>query len=119
MGTLTLQRALAQQVEEAQVISPEMIANAEWITGITLTDEERGQVAEELGRTLQAIEDVRALDIGYDVGSCLSFNPAPWLPPCRTAVNRNRATLLERGVAELPTEPAKIGLFAGGRVMRT
>jgi hypothetical protein len=41
VGSATFQRALAAQVEPEKPVTAEMVAQAEWIAGLSLTDEER------------------------------------------------------------------------------
>ena len=46
IGTAVFQRALAANAEDSPV-SREMVANAEWVAGIKLTDPQREAVVEE------------------------------------------------------------------------
>ena len=70
-------------------ISSSMIRDAEWISGIELTEADREQVASDLAGTMNMIDTMRAHSVGYDEGSCLSFNAAPWLPPGTSEIRRN------------------------------
>ncbi len=47
VGSAVFQRALAARAAEAGKISPAMIQDAEWITGLTLTEEQREAAARE------------------------------------------------------------------------
>jgi hypothetical protein len=85
IGTPTFQRALAGTVQaqpKVEKVTAEMVKNAEWIAGITLTDEERKDLANRLTGFSQAIEGTRKTEIGYDVAPAVFFNPIPGeLPP--------------------------------------
>ena len=80
MGGATFQRAVAAvalQQPKGMAITPEMVANAEWVAGITLTDDQRKTVAARLTSTQNQIRAVRKLDIGYDIPPALRFSPTP------------------------------------------
>ncbi len=56
-------------------ITTEMIAEAEKIAGLELTEEERDQMRRGLDRNAAAYEDLRALDIPNEVPPALLFEP--------------------------------------------
>ena len=77
IGTATFQRAVAAvavQQPQGVAITAEMVANAEWVAGITLTDSQRKAVATRLTGTQNQINAVRKLDVGYDVPPALRFS---------------------------------------------
>lgn len=101
-GTITFRRALAVQAEQAAGrVTPEMVKQAEWIAGIDFTDEERADIARSLDETLRSFEQLRKVDVGYDVAPALTFFPTP--PRPSAAVARNRATPVD------PRMPARPG----------
>jgi Asp-tRNA(Asn)/Glu-tRNA(Gln) amidotransferase A subunit family amidase len=85
IGGATFQRALAAvalQQPKGLAITPEMVANAEWVAGITLTDEQRKAVAARLTGTQGQVNAVRKLPVNYPVPPALGFSPTPGeLPP--------------------------------------
>jgi len=84
IGSATFQRAVAVEVAaqpKAMAVTPEMVKNAEWVAGITLTEDERTAVAAALSGTQNRLAALRRLDIGYDVPPALLFNPTPGEPP--------------------------------------
>jgi Asp-tRNA(Asn)/Glu-tRNA(Gln) amidotransferase A subunit family amidase len=86
IGTATFQRAVAAvvvQQPQGVAITAEMVANAEWVAGITLTDSQRKAVATRLTGTQNQINAVRKLDIGYSVPPALRFTPTPGEPPTK------------------------------------
>jgi hypothetical protein len=79
VGTASFHRAVAARAAEPKVeaVTEEMVKNAEWVAGITLTDAERKSVAGELTRTLRSAAALNRLDIGNAVPPAVHFNPTP------------------------------------------
>ena len=75
IGTLVFQRALSARTAETGVVSAEMIQQAEWIAGIELSEEEREQAAAAMLRSVASFEEMRAVEIGYDIPPALLFQP--------------------------------------------
>jgi Asp-tRNA(Asn)/Glu-tRNA(Gln) amidotransferase A subunit family amidase len=85
VGSASFRRALAAQAERATAVTPEMIAQAEWIAGIKLSEEDRKAVAIGLNRTVKDLEVLRAVKLPNDVPPALAFVPAPWQIPAAGA----------------------------------
>jgi hypothetical protein len=100
VGTATFRRALAAQAAPSARVTPEMIKQAEWIAGITFTDDERGSIARSLDQSLRSFEELRKVDVGYDVAPALTFFPVPPRPSAE--VRRNRAAPLDTRPPERP-----------------
>ena len=62
-----------------------MIQQAEWISGIKLSEADRRSVARSVNQLLQGFEAVRAVKLENSVPLALAFDPAPWLPPAAPA----------------------------------
>jgi Asp-tRNA(Asn)/Glu-tRNA(Gln) amidotransferase A subunit family amidase len=77
LGTAAFQRALAAQAEQAGQVTPEMITQAEWIAGVTLTEEDRKAVAGAVERDRRRYETLRAVKLAYSVPPALAFFAAP------------------------------------------
>lgn len=80
IGTTTFHRSVAATVAaqpKGEGITPEMVKNAEWVAGITLTDEERKNVANSLRSMYLNIDALRKAEIGYDVSPAVYFTPTP------------------------------------------
>jgi Asp-tRNA(Asn)/Glu-tRNA(Gln) amidotransferase A subunit family amidase len=88
VGGVTFQRALAAQVEPAKPLTAEMIQQAEWIAGITLTDDERKKLVEGVTAQQRGFAAMRAVHLTNSVAPAMSFNPAPWLPPAVAELHR-------------------------------
>src|SRR5581483_5453767 len=83
-------RALAVQAAQGARVTPEMVKQAEWIAGIDFDEQERAGIARTLDRKLREFEELRKVDVGYDVPPALTFFPTPPRPSAE--VRRNRAT---------------------------
>lgn len=62
IGTAVFQRALAAKVGDGSV-SPEMVADAEWIAGIKLTPAEQEAAAKHLNQYRDSLKRIRAIDL--------------------------------------------------------
>lgn len=80
IGTTVFQRAVVAQAEKATLITPELIAKAEWIAGVDLSPEDRAAVAGILNRWQLSFRQLRAVKLDNSVPPALSFHPAPTLP---------------------------------------
>lgn len=82
IGTPTFHRAVAAeamaQQPKGEAITAEMVKNAEWVAGITLTDDQRASVARNLNSLQNSLAALRKTEIGYDVAPAVHFNPTPW-----------------------------------------
>ena len=67
VGTVTFRRALAAQAGHTGTVTPEMIKQAEWIAGLELTEAERTKTAGTVERSLGSYDELRKVDVGYDV----------------------------------------------------
>src|SRR5947209_6243264 len=81
VGSAVFQRALAAGAEKSTTVTPEMVRQAEWVAGLTLSDKERRALARDLTEALGEFKAMRAVDLPNGVPPAVSFNPAPWLPP--------------------------------------
>ncbi len=77
IGTAAFQRALVAQVQDAGQVTPEMVAQAEWIAGITLNEDERKAVAGSLRREQQKIDALHDVKITNAVPPALVFFAEP------------------------------------------
>src|SRR5262245_28292837 len=77
LGSAAFQRAVAWQAEQAGKITPELIQQAEWIAGITLTDEERKAIATTVERDQRRFEALRKVELSNSIPPALAFFAAP------------------------------------------
>ena len=102
IGTETFHRAVAASAAaqpKGERVTAEMVRNAEWVAGITLSDEDRETVASGLNATLARVAAVRKVPVGYDTPPAVYFTPTPAEP----APNGPRGTVTpSRPQAEVP-----------------
>src|SRR4051812_34282053 len=67
VGSLSFRRALALQAAQSARVTPEMVKQAEWISGIEFSDEERASIARSMDQSLRSFEALRKVDVGYDM----------------------------------------------------
>ena len=97
VGNVAFQRAVVAAAAQPKVeaVTAEMVKNAEWIAGITLTDDERRNVAGAMTRVLRSVATFNKLELGNAVPPAIGFNAAPWEAPAKEG----------RGKVELPANP--------------
>ena len=101
VGSAVLHRAIAARAAQTGNVSAEMIQQAEWITGIPLTDEQREQITDSVGNSLRSIQALRAVDVDYDTLPAVTFHPDPTAPPTSN-VRAGQVTLREAAPPKLP-----------------
>ena len=76
-GSLVFRRALAALAEESPRVSSKMIRQAEWISGIEFTKDERDLMLEDLAESLNQYAEIRAVPLDNSVVPALRFEPLP------------------------------------------
>jgi Asp-tRNA(Asn)/Glu-tRNA(Gln) amidotransferase A subunit family amidase len=76
VGTVAFQRSLVAQSGPKGEVTAEMVAQAEWISGIKLTEAQRQALATRMGRTIRQFEDLRKIPLGNAVPPSLTFLPS-------------------------------------------
>ena len=101
LGTVVFQRALVAQAQEGGRVTPEMVQQAEWIAGITLTDDERKAAAGAVQREQQKLDALRKVAITNAVPPALTFFATP---PQEYAgpIDRGQVRPLDVAVPERP-----------------
>lgn len=77
--------------EKPMTITAEMIKQAEWIAGITLSEDDRKKVARELTRSLRGRDAMRQMPLTNDVAPAIRFDPVG-VPRPSEPLGRARAT---------------------------
>ena len=81
IGSTVFHRAAVALVQDQPPppngITPEMIKQAEWVAGITLTDPEREAVARALAANRRGIDAARKIELSNDVDLAVRFDPMP------------------------------------------
>src|SRR5262249_60180381 len=81
IGSAVFRRALAVHAEKSPQVTVDMIRQAEWIAGITLTDAQRRGILAEIGQTQAHFQAMRKVLLPNDVPPALLFHPAPLAHP--------------------------------------
>jgi Asp-tRNA(Asn)/Glu-tRNA(Gln) amidotransferase A subunit family amidase len=102
VGSVVFQRALAADMEKAKTITAEMIQQAEWVSGVKLSDDDRKALVGKINSSQREFQELRAVKLGNHVPPALTFQPAPWLPPADAAP---RGTV-EPTMRDAPKRPA-------------
>jgi len=83
-GAAVFGRALAALAAGAPKVTAEMVRQAEWISGVAFTDEERDLMLEDLDETAEGLATLRGLDLDNAVPPAFTFAPLP-APPAAEA----------------------------------
>lgn len=108
IGTSALHRAIASGSQEAE-LTVESIKEAEWITDLELTDEEREGILSAVERTNSAMAELRKQKLEYTVPMGVQFAPTAGLPQVENLA-RN-ATPVEGTSLNLPTTEEQIAFL--------
>jgi Asp-tRNA(Asn)/Glu-tRNA(Gln) amidotransferase A subunit family amidase len=84
VGTTPFHRALAAAAQKADApgtVTPEMVAGAEWVAGVKLTEEQRKAVAGGMTQWLRNFAELHKLDVPNSVAPALHFVPNPGEAP--------------------------------------
>jgi Asp-tRNA(Asn)/Glu-tRNA(Gln) amidotransferase A subunit family amidase len=95
VGSVVFGRALVTLAEEQPRVTGAMIRQAEWISGVELTDGERELMLEGVNEVLESYEQLRAVTVDNSVPPALFFDPAPGAPGAASASDGERATFTE------------------------
>jgi hypothetical protein len=98
IGTSVFQRALAAKAAEGPV-SPEIVADAEWVAGVTLTPTQREAAANHLNLYRESMIRIRAIGLGNSQRPGLGF--APLTSPASRPDPRGYHPLASPGPASL------------------
>ena len=101
VGSAVFRRALAAAADKAPTVTVDMIRQAEWVAGLTLSDDDRQALVGSLNQQQREFETMRAVPLPNHVPPALSFDPAPWLPPSAEPVRRTA----EPAVQAAPRKP--------------
>ena len=78
VGSAVFGGALLALAAEKGKVTEEMIRQAEWITGMEFSDQERKLMLEGVNRKLDQYAELREVPLDPGVPPALAFDPAPW-----------------------------------------
>lgn len=110
IGTTSWQRSIAQQVEQSNTITKEMLQQAEWVADIELTEEEREATLRSIRSNLRRGAGLREVDVDYNVAPAVYFNPAPHLRPGEPVI-RNQASSTFTETIERPKSDEELAFL--------
>lgn len=79
-GAAVFGRALSALAAGGTKVTAEMVKQAEWVSGVAFTDEERALMLEDLGEAAGGLETLRALALDNAVPPAFTFAPNPGVP---------------------------------------
>jgi Asp-tRNA(Asn)/Glu-tRNA(Gln) amidotransferase A subunit family amidase len=94
-------RALVSVAAERAPVTAEMVRQAEWIAGVSFSDEDRELMLEGVNELLEAFKTLRELPLDNAVPPALFFRPAA-LDPATDARGEDRARLSSSTAGERP-----------------
>lgn len=109
IGTAVFHRSATASVIAADGISVEMIKQAEWISGIELTEDQRKEIVKTVEKNANWVNDAREVKLTADVPMAVHFNPTSHLP--QTSLLLREAEPLDATVIQLPVSDDQIALL--------
>ena len=97
IGTTTFQRALSDEVVKHAGLTLEQITHAEWVAGITLTDEQRTALTGRLNGVRDDAEQIHKIRIQYDSLPSFRFDPEMADPAVKLRASARPVWLQESG----------------------
>ena len=114
IGSLTFQRAVAQEADDAKKLTVEMIENAEYIAGITLKADDRSRLISAINEYRRDYEAMRNVEVRYGVPPALVFQPKIESP--LSPASHGKLTFETDANVTLPKDEADIA-FASVRTL--
>ncbi|MGB2501343.1 MAG: hypothetical protein ACPIA2_16685, partial [Mariniblastus sp.] len=109
IGTSLFQRSVAGAMVSSNEISIESIRQAEWITGVELTDDERNEILSSVSRTGEAMEQLRQVKLSYNTPMAIQF--APTVSTIQRAELDRTSETRQSVVIELPKSEDQIAFL--------
>ncbi len=107
VGSVVFQRSIAAMVQDGQEITPKMIADAEWVAGVKLSEEDRKKTAQALGRSAARIAELRNVPLSNDVAPAVHFKTLAADPDGPIDLNRT-PTWTESNQPDRPDDDEKL-----------
>src|SRR5262252_4098298 len=115
VGSAVFARALEALAADAPKVTADLVKQAEWISGVALTDAQRKLMLDDLGQAQDAYAKLRA------VGLDNAVPPATTIDPVRIAGGASRPPVFpsrpaDTGTAPLPSDASDIAFAPAGRL---
>ena len=109
VGTLAFRRALAADAEKTSVTS-KMVADAEWVAGIELSEDQRRMAASALERAQKGLRNFRAGEIDHGLAPAFVFRPLED-EHVATSFERTEVRFRETGVVNRPASDDQLAFL--------
>ncbi len=114
IGTALFQRSAAAAISAADELSVDSIKQAEWITGLELTDEQRVDILETVKRSGNSLDELRKFKLSADVPMAIQFSPTSHFRQLDSV--QREATPIEALVIQLPNTEEEIAFLPVSRL---
>lgn len=115
IGTPALHRAIAVAVQEDGELTSEALANAQWICGLDLTEEEQQSILNQVKSNSQRIAPMRESAISELQSPPFHFTPLTNRQPILDEPNRS-IRLTEDSAADLPESDEEVAFLSVGEL---
>ena len=113
VGSVVFARALSALAAEAGpgTVTPTMVAQAEWVAGISLSDAQRELMLKDLAQLRKDVEALRAIPLDNGVAPALVFRPDALSPSHAPVAPQRAPERLDRGPASRPAGAADLAFL--------
>jgi len=113
VGSVVFARALSALAAEAGpgAVTPTMVAQAEWVAGISLSDAQRELMLKDLVQLRKDVEALRAIPLDNGVAPALVFRPDALSPSHAPVAPQRAPERLDRGPASRPAGAADLAFL--------
>jgi Asp-tRNA(Asn)/Glu-tRNA(Gln) amidotransferase A subunit family amidase len=109
IGTALFHRSAAAAISASDELSVDSIKQAEWITGLELTDEQREEILQTVRRSGESLAELREFPLTADVPMAIQFAPTSQFRQLETIQRDARPT--ESLVVPLPNTEEEIAFL--------
>ena len=113
VGSVVFARALSALAAEAGpgAVTPTMVAQAEWVAGISLSDAQRELMLKDLVQLRKDVEALRAIPLDNGVAPALVFRPDALSPSHAPVAPQRAPERLDRGPTSRPAGAADLAFL--------
>lgn len=111
IGSSVLHRAIVASLDDQKTFTIEALKNAEWISDLQLTDEQRTEILNSVQRNSATMAEFRKKKLTYDVPMAIQFAPTANYPQIKT-LTRSAMPITHQAKANV-AKAAKVAKAAG------
>lgn len=109
IGTAVFHRSVAAAISASNELTVDSIKQAEWITGLEMTDEQRQEILRTVQRSSDTLNELRKFSVSPDVPMAIHFAPTSHLRQLDSV--QRTATPTDSVVISLPTTEEEIAFL--------